>query len=116
MVPTHALLECFSVLTRLPGDYRMPSDEAKQLLEENFSTDAIVPGIDAGLVWSCVAKVVQEKVVGGRVYDAIIAHSAVRAGAVVLVTWNAKDFLTVAPPGLEIREPGGHSVRVPRVH
>ncbi|MBI3695553.1 MAG: hypothetical protein HY238_12035, partial [Acidobacteria bacterium] len=39
VVPTHALLECFSVLTRLPGDYRMPSDEAKQLLEENFSTD-----------------------------------------------------------------------------
>ena len=42
---------------------------------------------------------------GGRIYDAIIALCSHQAGATVLLTWNLKHFLAVAPAGLTIREP-----------
>jgi len=42
---------------------------------------------------------------GGIVYDAAIAEAAFAAGATVLLTWNPKDFLRVAPHGLEVRQP-----------
>jgi predicted nucleic acid-binding protein len=42
---------------------------------------------------------------GGIIYDAVIARTAFDAGASVLLTWNTRDFLRVAPPGLEIRQP-----------
>jgi predicted nucleic acid-binding protein len=42
---------------------------------------------------------------GVIVYDAVIARTAFDAGASVLLTWNTKDFLRVAQPGLEIRQP-----------
>jgi len=42
---------------------------------------------------------------GGIANDAAIARAAVDAGATELLTWNPKDFLRVAPPGLRIRQP-----------
>ena len=42
---------------------------------------------------------------GGRIYDAIIALSSFQAGATILLTWNLKHFLSVAPVGLAVQEP-----------
>jgi predicted nucleic acid-binding protein len=42
---------------------------------------------------------------GGRIHDALIAACTLAAGANVLLTWNVKDFLAVAPQGLEVRQP-----------
>jgi hypothetical protein len=41
---------------------------------------------------------------GGRVYDAVIAESAVRAGASALLTFNARHY-EPAPDGVEIVVP-----------
>jgi len=38
-------------------------------------------------------------------YDAIIAQCCLDAGAELLITWNVRYFLRVAPPALQIREP-----------
>jgi len=38
---------------------------------------------------------------GGIIYDAAIARTAFDAGVSVLLTWNAKDFLRVAPPPVD---------------
>jgi predicted nucleic acid-binding protein len=71
----HALVETYSVLTRLPGDIRVSAKDAARLLSQRFE-DALVlepsdyrrmPEILAGL-----------GVAGGASYDAIVALAALR--------------------------------------
>lgn len=105
ILPAHSLLECFSVLTRMPAPYRFSPGKAWRLLEEGFSRNAVTSGLSPELCWSTMQELSQLGLGGGRTYDAVIARSARQAGATVLLTWNVRDFLSVAPPGLQIREP-----------
>lgn len=104
VIAGHALVECYSVMTRLPAPYRISPQQAEQVLSHNFK-DAEVTGLTAALCWTTIREQARRNVGGGQVYDAIIARSVRAAGAVLLLTWNVRDFLAVAPPGLEIREP-----------
>ena len=51
ILPVHAILECYSVLTRVPAPYRLPPDLARQTIQENFARTALVVGVKAGGVW-----------------------------------------------------------------
>jgi hypothetical protein len=42
---------------------------------------------------------------GARVFDVAIALAAYEAGARFLLTWNVRHFISIAPVGLEIRQP-----------
>jgi hypothetical protein len=44
VLPVHAILECYSVLTRIPAPHRLPPDMARQAIEENFARTALVVG------------------------------------------------------------------------
>jgi predicted nucleic acid-binding protein len=101
----HALLEAFSVLTRLPGRHRLNPDDTLRLLRANFPDLAEVVGLSPEHAWSSIQRLAAHALGGGRVYDAAIATAAWQAGARLLLTWNTRDFLAVAPPGLEVREP-----------
>lgn len=103
ILPVHVLLESFSVLTRMP--VRLAPEDAQRILEESFSETAEVAGVSAAVAWSAIRDVSRRETGGGIVYDSIIAQTAHHAGASVLLTWNTKDFLRVAPLGLEIVEP-----------
>jgi predicted nucleic acid-binding protein len=105
VIPAHALLECFSVLTRLPAPYRVQPEAAKLALRESFSRSALIAEMSPAEVWSAIDSVSLLGPGGGLVYDAVIAQCAAKAGATVLLTWNAKHFLRIAPAGLEVREP-----------
>ena len=116
VVPCHALLETFSVLTRIPAPYRRVAEAVREMLHENFAQDAIIPGVDAELVWTCLEDLVARHESGGVIYDAVIAHSTFSAGASVLLTWNVRDFVRIAPAGLEIMTPGEYAARASRLH
>jgi predicted nucleic acid-binding protein len=105
VIPAHAILECFSVLTRLPAPYRLTPETARVALERTFSQTAIVVGMNPESVWSMIAMLSRLGLGGGRVYDAAISQSVADAGATVLLTWNTKHFLPIAPAGLDVREP-----------
>jgi predicted nucleic acid-binding protein len=105
VICTHVVLECFAVLTRLPAPYRIPPRQAEQLLTANFSATAILCGVLEGDLWAALDRAGERQAGGGRIYDTVIAEATARAGASLLWTWNVKDFLAVAPPGLEIRAP-----------
>jgi predicted nucleic acid-binding protein len=105
VVPVHALLEAYSVLTRSPAPLFVPPEQARRLLVENFFDHAEIPGISAQLAWSEVDELAARSLGGGLLYDAIIAQCCLDAGAELLITWNVRDFLRVAPPALQIREP-----------
>ena len=104
VLPVHAILECYSVLTRLPAPYRLPPDIARLTIQENFGK-SLVAGVKAAGVWERIESLAHLGLGGGRVYDALIAWCAADAGATVLLTWNLKHFTAIAPPDLEIREP-----------
>jgi len=105
VIPAQAILECFSVLTRLPAPYRLPPETAKLAIEETFSRTALVSGLRPETVWNTLDVLTRFGLGGGRAYDAAIAFCVVESGAKVLLTWNTKHFLPIAPAGLEVREP-----------
>ena len=103
VIPVHALLECYAVLTRLP--IRLAPEDAWRILQENFTKSAEIAGLTGGMAWSVVQEIAGHNIGGGIVYDAAIARAAIEAGASELLTWNVRDLLRVAPAGLDIREP-----------
>jgi predicted nucleic acid-binding protein len=105
VIPVQVLLESFSVLTRSPAPLFISPEQVRKMLVENFSEIAEFPGLSPHRCWAGLDELAARSLGGGLVYDAIIADSCVHAGARVLLTWNVRDFLRVAPPALEIRQP-----------
>lgn len=89
ILPGHAVLESYSVLTRLPAPHRLTPDDALALLERNAAVFAEGPG--ATNVRKLLGEWSPQRVAGGRIYDLYILESARRAGADTFVTLNAKD-------------------------
>ncbi|MBI1357317.1 MAG: PIN domain-containing protein [Acidobacteria bacterium] len=107
ILPVHVMAESFSVLTRLPRPRRLPPNLAWRLLEERFFSKCAAASLEKQDLANAVAACRDAGAAGGRVYDALIAASAARAGATVLWTLNPKHFLAVAPQGLAVMRPGG---------
>ena len=104
VVPVHALLECYSVLTRLPHPLKTTPESAVEVLTKYF-TDVEIAGLDASLGWLVVRSAAVMGIGGGRIYNAAVAAAAAEAGATVLVTWNVKHFLGIVPSGLQVVQP-----------
>jgi predicted nucleic acid-binding protein len=105
VLPVHAILECYSVLTRMPPPCRLPPNIARQTIVENFAGSAVVVGVKSGGIWDRVESLARLGIGGGQVYDALIAWCAADAGATLLLTWNLKHFGASAPRDLDVREP-----------
>jgi predicted nucleic acid-binding protein len=105
VIPVHAILETFSVLTRSPAPLFVPPAQVREMLVENFFEVAEIPDMTANRCWAALDELSARSIGGGLLYDAIIAQSCYEAGAKLLLTWNVRDFLRVAPPALEIRQP-----------
>jgi predicted nucleic acid-binding protein len=87
----HSLAELFSSLTRMPGPFRARPEEAMLLLEglhKRFSLVVLQPPE----YWSTIRQCSEARIVGGTVYDALIARCAIKSGADVIYTWNVADF------------------------
>jgi predicted nucleic acid-binding protein len=104
VIAVHALLECYSVLTRLPHPVRVAADVAEQILTHYFA-DVEIAAVTPDTAWMAMRSLAALDLGGGRIYDALIASTVRHAEASVLLTWNAKHFLALSPPGLEIRQP-----------
>ena len=100
----HALIESFSVLSRAPKPYGLPPQDARRHLQAHFGGLPIA-SLERGYAWDVIRHILERGQWGGRVHDAEIAMASYEAGARLLLTWNLRDFLTVAPVGLEIRVP-----------
>ena len=104
VVADHALIEAFSVLSRSPKLIGVPAAQAEKALREHFGA-SIIASLTKGYAWDVIRHTLERGHGGGRVHDAEIAMASYEAGARLLLTWNLRDFLTVAPVGLEIRVP-----------
>jgi predicted nucleic acid-binding protein len=81
-LPAHVYLESFSVLTRLPPPHRAPAAVVADFLAARFPEAALLlPGREHQQL---LRDAVRHGVAGGAVYDALIAATARRAGALLL--------------------------------
>jgi len=87
----HSLAEFYAVVTRLPGRHRLGGDQALlfiQEIRERLSVIALTSDEHFAALQSAAAL----GIVGGTVYDVLLAHCAVKANAATLLTWNVKHF------------------------
>ncbi|HKS23148.1 MAG TPA: PIN domain-containing protein [Thermoanaerobaculia bacterium] len=91
IVPVHALMESYSVLTSLPREYRATPAEAFRALQITFA-NVPVAGLSSDDFWPLLKTLVNRDISGGRIYDAAIAHVAREAGAEAILTFNARHF------------------------
>lgn len=105
VVAAPALVEAYSVLTRLPAPRRLAAAEALALLDANFVRGVTVVALDAAAYRSLLRTAPGEGVTGGRIYDAIIAACARKARARTVLTFNITHFTPFAGPDLDVIAP-----------
>jgi len=97
-VASHALVEAYAVLTRLPPPYRLAPKDAYAILKANFVTGRRIVSLDAAGITDLLSALAYHGIGGGQTYDAVIATCARRAKASELLTFNAAHFEPSAAP------------------
>jgi len=103
----HTIAEIYAVLTTLPIKPRISPGTAKRLIEENILALAQPVALDVAEYLAVVLRMADLRIMGGAVYDSLIAEAARKVSADRLLTFNVRDFLRVWPEGKEIiTDPG----------
>lgn len=92
------MAEVFSTVTRMPGKHRISGEQAMLFIgsiRERLSVIALNGDEYADALEASAAL----GVVGGAVYDAMLAHCAIKAQAETIFTWNVRHY---AQCGLEV--------------
>lgn len=92
VVAAPALVETYSVLTRLPPPYRLSPAVAWTLIENNFVNSVRIVALDAKRYLDLLRDAPGGGMAGGRVYDGVIASCAAKARANTLLTFNPQHF------------------------
>lgn len=94
----HAMAETYAVLTRLPGDLRLSGDDAARLMAARFESPLT---LSAELSARLPALLAEHDIVGGAVYDALVALAALEHGA-ELATRDARALETYHRVGVRV--------------
>jgi predicted nucleic acid-binding protein len=92
----HSLVEVFSTLTRMPGKHRISGDQAMLFIgsiRERLSIIALSGDEYADALEASAAL----GIVGGAIYDAMLAHCAIKAKAEAIYSWNDRHYGRCGP-------------------
>ena len=81
-LPVHVIVEAYSVLTRLPPPHRAPGKIAAAFLRERFPEPPLV--LPSASQRDLVDFAARAELLGGAIYDALVAATARRASATLL--------------------------------
>ena len=87
----HSLAEVYSSLTRMPGRHRISGEQAMLFLSDIRQRMTIV-SLDDEEYFQAIEGAAASGVVGGAIYDALLAHCAAKAKAEKIYTWNVKHY------------------------
>ncbi|HJS57929.1 MAG TPA: PIN domain-containing protein [Vicinamibacteria bacterium] len=110
----HCCLEFYAVATRLPEEFRLAPKDALQLLEREVLRRFGVLELDPVSRLPFLAAAAQQRVAGGRIYDAHIGEIARRAGARIVVTDNVRHFSGLAREGCRVVDSAAFAAELPR--
>ena len=107
VIPLPALVEAYSVMTRLPPGQRLRGDDALAVLSATFEGTAEVVAIEGAEGWAVLRSALARAGSGGATYDAHIVACARKAGVRTLVTFNERHFarLDLGPIKLQVPAP-----------
>ena len=103
-LPMPALVETYSVLTRLPTPHRLRPRVALDLMVRSFG-ELRVLAVPADRLWSHLNEWAGAQVAGGLVYDALILACCSGGVAPRLLTFNQRHFEQIAAPDVELVVP-----------
>ncbi|MGA8431631.1 MAG: PIN domain-containing protein [Candidatus Sulfotelmatobacter sp.] len=92
----HTLAEVYSTLTKYPGKERISSEYAA-LLVQQIEERLTLAWLDGDEYCAVIRRMATMGIVGGGVYDGLIAACASKAGTRHLYTWNARHFDMLGP-------------------
>jgi predicted nucleic acid-binding protein len=101
----HCCLECFSVATRLPPEFRLTPADALRLVEEEVFGRMAVHDLPPEDRLGFLQAAARDGTAGGRIYDAHIAEVARAARATVIVTDNRRHFVAALRHGIRVETP-----------
>lgn len=83
--------EVYATLTGLPVRPRITGSEGMSVVRQ-ITERLTILGLGEREYISALESAASGTIIGAAVYDALIAHCALKAGAEVLLTWNVRDF------------------------
>ncbi len=87
----HSLAEVYASLTRMPGPHRINGEQAMLFLASIRERLTLV-ALDEDEYWNAIEECASMGVLGGTIYDALLARCALKAKAEVIYTWNLKHY------------------------
>ena len=87
----HSLAEVYSTLTRLPGKHRASATDAMLFLQ-NMADRLTFISLESDEYWAAITNSAEAGIVGGTIYDALLAHCALKAKVDVIYTWDLEHF------------------------
>lgn len=98
----HCCLEVYSVLTRLPVEFRLAPAMAKTLVVEEVMERVVVLSLEHDRQPGLLDEAGRLGVAGGRIYDAHIGEVALAGGATQVVTDNLRHFRWLPTRGVAV--------------
>jgi predicted nucleic acid-binding protein len=111
VLPLPALVEAYSVMTRMPPPHRLGPKDALEILESSLRRRVTLVGLDGDEGWKLLQDISQRSITGGTVYDGLILACALKGGARRLLTFNRPHFERIATGEIEIVVPGSTAIQ-----
>jgi predicted nucleic acid-binding protein len=87
----HSLAEVYSTMTRLPGRHRLSGDQVLLFLDDIREHLTLI-ALTGDEYHATIKEAAGAGVLGGTIYDALIARCALKAKADTIYTWNTRHF------------------------
>jgi predicted nucleic acid-binding protein len=92
----HSLAEVFSTLTRMPGKHRISGEQAMLFIADIRERLSLI-ALDANEYAKALEASAARGIVGGGIYDAMLAHCAIKAQAETIYSWNSRHYAQCGP-------------------
>lgn len=92
----HSLAEVYSTLTRMPGKHRISGAQAILFIGSIRERLSIV-ALDGDEYANALEASAALGIVGGGIYDAMLAHCAIKAQAEAIYSWNGRHYGLCGP-------------------
>ena len=93
----HSLAETYATLTRIPNQPRYNPVHVSQVIKETILDHFNVVALDATAYQRVIAQCVEDGLIGGIIYDALIMHCAATVKADRIYTFNVRHFQRALP-------------------
>ena len=102
VIASHTLAELYAVLSTLPIKPRISPAVAWRLIHENIEAVSKIISLTSSEYSATIKRLSESGLIGGIVYDGLIAKVAQKTGVKRLLTLNGDHFKRVWPAGKDV--------------